>query len=77
MNTFDELNRATTMPTFHNVPIDYGNHAFMVVSQEEIHYQTGNPNQTILFEDCLTWEELSKIATECPYKCLPGSNFSN
>ena len=75
MNTLDELNRATTMPIFHNVPTGIGNRGFIIVSQEEIHYQTGNPNEVVLFEDCLEWEDLSKKANQCSYKCLPGSNF--
>ena len=59
------------MPTFQNVPIGFRNQAFIVVSQEEIEYQTGHIGEDLSFEDCLPWEELSNLATNCHYKCLP------
>ena len=59
------------MPSLHNVPIGFSNQAFIVVSQEEIVYQDGNDLEDLKFEDCLSWEELSTLATNCPYKCIP------
>ena len=59
------------MPSLHNVPIGFSNQAFIVVSQEEIVYQDGNDLGDLQFEDCLSWEELSNLATNCPYKCIP------
>ena len=59
------------MPTLHNVPIGFANQAFIIVSQEEIEYQDGNVQEYFKFEDCFSWEELSNLATNCPYKCIP------
>ena len=59
------------MPSFQNVPIGFRNQAFIVVSQEEIEYQTGHVGEDLSFEDCLPWEELSNLATNCHYNCLP------
>ena len=59
------------MPSLYNVPIGFSNQAFIVVSQEEIVYQDGNDLEDLKFEDCLSWEELSTLATNCPYKCIP------
>ena len=59
------------MPSLYNVPIGFSNQAFIVVSQEEIVYQDGNDLQDLKFEDCLSWKELSNLAINCPYKCIP------
>ena len=59
------------MQSLHNVPMGFQNQAFMVVSQEEKSYQKGNAQKDIKFSDCLPWEDLSKLATQCVNKCLP------
>ena len=59
------------MPTMHNVPIGFGNIGFIVVGQEEWHYQIGNSKTELRFSDCLSWKELSDLAIDCPHKCLP------
>ena len=59
------------MPIFHNIPIGFGNIASVVVSQEEFNYQNGNPKEDVGFQDCLPWEEFTKMWPECPIKCLP------
>ena len=66
-----DLKRTTNMPIFHNIPIGFGNIASIVVSQEEYNYQNGNPTEDVGFQDCLPWEELTKMSTDCPFKCLP------
>ena len=59
------------MPSFQNVPIGFRNQAFIVVSQEEIEYQTGHIGEDLSFKDCLPWIELSNLARHCHYKCPP------
>ena len=59
------------MPALLNVPIGFSNQAFMIVTQEEIEYQDGNLQEDLRFEDCFSWEELSHLAANCPFKCLP------
>ena len=59
------------MPTLHNIPIGFNNQAFIVVSQEETHYQNGNIQEDLGLSDCLSFKELSNFATDCNYKCLP------
>ena len=71
IKSFDGLSRISTMPTLHNVPIGFANQAFIIVSQEEIEYQDGNVQEDFKFEDCFPWEELSNLAINCNYKCLP------
>ena len=61
------------MPTLYNVPITFGssNQAFMKVNQEEWHYQNGNEKQDLKYEDCVSWENKTRIASDCSRICLP------
>ena len=68
VQTFEDLKRKTTMPTFHNVPVGNNDEGFLIVSQEETLYHDGNSLEDVRFEDCLPFEDLSK---NCVHKCLP------
>ena len=59
------------MPSFHHVPIGNNDQGFLIVSQEETVYHDGNSLDDVRFEDCLPFEELSKLVKHCTYKCLP------
>ena len=68
VQTFEDLKRTTTMPTFHHVPVGDNGDAFLIVSQGEMFYHDGNSLDYVRFEDCLAFEDLSK---NCSHKCLP------
>ena len=61
------------MPTLYNVPITFGslNQALIDVDQEEWHYQSGNEKQDFKFEDCVSWENKTRMASDCSRTCLP------
>ena len=61
------------LPTLYEVPITLGltNKAFMEVKQEEWHYQNGNEKQGIKVEDCVSWENKTRMASDCSRICLP------
>ena len=61
------------LPTLYEVPITLGltNKAFMEVKQEEWHYQNGNEKQGIKVEDCDSWENKTRVASDCSRICLP------
>ena len=43
------------------------------MKQEEYSHQNGNPKDLVKFEDCLSWQELTKSIDRdrCLSKCLP------
>ena len=61
------------LPTLYDVPITFGsiNQAFMEVKQEEWHYRNGNEKQVIKVEDCVSWGNKSRMASDCSRICLP------
>ena len=72
MAVYDELRLSPiTFPTMHNVPIGFGNIGFIVVEREEWIYRNGNINSDLRYSDCLPWEKVLELATQCPHKCLP------
>ena len=72
LDTFGNLSQ-DVIPTLYNVPITFGsiNQAFMEVKQEEWHYRNGNEKQGLKVEDCVSWENKTKMASECSRICLP------
>ena len=72
VDTFGNLSQ-DVMPTLYDVPIKFGsiNQAFMEVKQEEWHYQNGNEMQGIKVEDCVSWENNTRMASDCSRICLP------
>ena len=73
VDTFGNLSQGIT-PTLYNVPITFGssNTASIEVNQEEWHYQNGNEKQDLKFEDCVSWENKTRIASDyCSRICLP------
>ena len=72
VDTFGNFSQ-DVLPTFYNVPITFGsiNLAFMEVKQEEWHYQNGNEKQGIKVEDCDSWENKTRVASDCSRICLP------
>ena len=72
VDTFGNLSRGIT-PTLYNVPITFGslNQALIDVDQEEWRYQNGNEKQDFKFEDCVSWENKTRMASDCPRICLP------
>ena len=47
--------------------------AIISIKQEEYIYQNGNPKDLVKFEDCLSWQELTRSIGKdrCSNKCLP------
>ena len=72
VDTFGNLSQ-DVIPTLYNVPITLGsiNKVFMEVRQEEWHYQSGNEKQGIKVEDCVSRENKTRMASDCPRICLP------
>ena len=72
VDTFGNLSQGIT-PTLYNVPITFGslNQALIDVDQEEWRYQNGNEKQGIKFEDCVSWENKTRMASDCSRTCLP------
>ena len=72
VDTFGNFSQGV-IPTLYDVPITFGsiNEAFMVVKREEWHYQNGNEKQSIKFEDCVSWQDKTKMASDCSRICLP------
>ena len=72
VDTFGNLSQ-DVLPTLYEVPITLGltNKAFMEVKQEEWHYQNGNEKQGIKVEDCVSWENKTRMASDCSRTCLP------
>ena len=72
IDTFGKLSQGVR-PTLYQVPVQFGssNQAFMEVNQEEWHYQNGNEKQGIKVEDCVSWENKTRMASECSRICLP------
>ena len=72
VDTFGNLSQ-DVLPILYDVPITFGsiNQAFMEVKQEEWHYQNGNEKQGIKVEDCVSWENKTRMASECSRICLP------
>ena len=72
VDTFGNLSQ-DVLPTLYNVPITFGsiNQAFMEVKQEEWHYLNGNEKQGIKVEDCVSWENKTRMASDCSRICLP------
>ena len=70
--TFGNLSQGV-IPTLYDVPITLGsiNQAFMEVKQEEWHYRNGNEKQSIKVEDCVSWENKTRMASDCSRICLP------
>ena len=72
VDTFGNLSQGIT-PTLYNVPITFGslNQALIDVDQEEWHYQSGNEKKQFKFEDCVSWENRTRMASDCSRICLP------
>ena len=72
VDTFGNFSQ-DVLPTLYGVPITFGsiNQAFMEVKQEEWHYRNGNEKQVIKVEDCVSWENKSRMASDCSRICLP------
>ena len=72
VDTFGNLSQ-DVLPILYDVPITFGsiNQAFMEVKQEEWHYQNGNEKQGIKVEDCVSWENKTRMASDCSRICLP------
>ena len=72
VDTFGNFSQ-DVLPTLYDVPITFGsiNQAFMEVKQEEWHYRNGNEKQVIKVEDCVSWENKSRMASDCSRICLP------
>ena len=72
VDTFGNLSQ-DVMPTLYDVPITFGssNTASIEVNQEEWHYQNGNEKQDLKFEDCVSWENKTRMASDCSRICLP------
>ena len=72
VDTFGNLSQGV-MPTLYDVPITFGsrNQALIEVDQEEWHYQNGNEKQDLKYEDCVSWENKTRIASDCSRICLP------
>ena len=72
VDTFGNLSQNVRL-TLYNVPITFGssNQAFMEVYQEEWLYQNGNEKDGLKFKDCVSWEDKTRIATDCSRVCLP------
>ncbi len=72
VDTFGNLSQDIT-PNVYNVPITFGseNQAFIEVNQVEWHYQNGNEKQYLKFEDCVSWENITRMASDCSRICLP------
>ena len=72
VDTFGNLSQ-DVMPILYNVPITFGssNTASIEVNQEEWHYQNGNEKQGIKVEDCVSWENKTRMASDCSRICLP------
>ena len=72
VDTFGNFSQ-DVLPTLYDVPITFGsiNQAFMEVKQEEWHYRNGNEKQVIKVEDCDSWENKTRVASDCSRICLP------
>ena len=72
VDTFGNFSQ-DVLPTLYDVPITFGsiNQAFMEVKQEEWHYRNGNEKQVIKVEDCVSWENKTRMASDCSRICLP------
>ena len=72
VDTFEKMSQGVR-PTLHNVPIGFltMNQAFLEVTQEEWLYQNGNDKENTKIEDCLPWEEVLELASQCKNRCLP------
>ena len=60
-------------PKFYDVPITYGlsNQASIEVEPDEWIYRNGNEKQDLKYEDCVSWENKTRIASDCSRICLP------
>ena len=73
VDSFGHLSQ-DVMPTLYDVPVTFGsrNQALIDVNQEEWHYQNGNEKQDLKFEDCVSWENKTRMASDyCSRICLP------
>ena len=43
----------------------------MAVDQDEWIYQNGNEKQDLNFEDCVSWKNKTRMASDCSRICLP------
>ena len=73
VDTFGNLSQGVVRPSLYNVPITFGsiNQAFMEVNQEEWLYQNENEKEGLTFKDCVSWEDKTRIPTDCSRVCLP------
>ena len=73
VDTFGNLSQGVVRPSLYNVPITFGsiNQAFMEVNQEEWLYQNENEKEGHTFKDCVSWEDKTRIPTDCSRVCLP------